>query len=187
MNVIVRTTKNKDFMIDKSYQIFGEYQEVSNGLADENLLYSLKVSNNEAHLNVEDDLIVSKRFWEIANDRIGRYPNNFISFFTLRNITADKWIRGKEWLMFQCLYIPKGHSNDIIAYYPTYLQSKRYKDLSERVKNSCCDSFVSEYLASKKIKVLLAYPNLVQHRELKSRIDLRRSTKRQSHCFIDNL
>ena len=80
-------------------------------------------------------------------------------------------------MMTQCFYLPRYYSKLIRDYYEIWGK----KETEPNGYDICIGDFIRKYIR----KYYIHCPSLVQHRQDKSRIDLRRSTKRQSKTFID--
>jgi hypothetical protein len=133
----------------------------------------LQCAGNGAHVRLEDDISLCSRFVEKCEAAIARYPSSMISFFTLKKLEASKFVNGSTFCMNQCVYMPAGLAPAILRFYEAGWMDDP----------SGYDYMMADYLTSVGKKYLLWYPNLVQHQQVKSAIDPRRSKFRQSKCF----
>ena len=145
-------------------------------------LQSLKYLNNENGLVLQDDIVLCYDFYKKVTKEIAKKPFNFINFFSMRK---DDLTIGSRWmsnfLMNQCVYYPNYHSENIIRWHKEYWVPANYEG---NKPTSATDLFLRSYLKKNKIKCWLVIPNLVNHRQGKSSIDSRRSSKRLSFTYI---
>ena len=167
-------------VLDKSFnQLSGQYQVCFAGNAMETFMKSVEMSQDDDCLNLEDDIILCDNFLERVNKVIARHPDKAITFFTLKNRPMGENIeKGGNFCMAQCVYMPKWLNVALKKYVDIWLMSKRGKE-----NPTGNDYMVADLLASLKKSYILYQPSLVQHMDMKSRIDPRRSTKRQSKTF----
>lgn len=167
-------------VLDKSFnQLSGQYDVCFAGNAMETFMKSVEMSRDDDCLNLEDDIILCDNFLERVNEVIARHPDKMISFFTLKNRPmGDNVESSKTFCMNQCVYMPKWLNRLLIQYYPKWINTSRGKD-----NPTGYDYMMSDLLDIIKEKYILYQPSLVQHIEMKSRINPRRSTKRQSKTF----
>lgn len=148
-----------------------------------NFLKSLDMAGDDAAINLEDDIWITKNFEQKASSVINDKPSTVIQFFSMRKAdltVGSRWDAGASYLMAQCTYFPPKISKGILAY------SKKYDRLSH--KSHPLDSMVGDYLNKTRQKYWIHCPNLVDHRVGKSIIDPRRaSTNRQSFTFVDGV
>lgn len=128
-------------------------------------------------VHLEDDIILCDNFYEKINEIIRNNPNDVIQFFSMRKddlTIGTRWINGSKYLMNQCFYLPKGMGKEVAVF-----RKEHYVDYGI----GGTDCLLRDYLAFNRIKYLNIVPNLVDHMVTKSRIDPRRSSKRQSFTF----
>jgi len=146
-----------------------------------NFVKSLEMAGDDAVVNIEDDILITKNFEAKAMAVIEKKPSAVIQFFSMRK--ADKtigsrWDLGGSYLMAQCTYLPPKISRGLLAY------SKKYDRIDH--KSHPLDSMVADYLRVTKQKYWIHCPSLVDHRVGVSMIDSRRAkTNRQSFTFED--
>lgn len=179
INFIVRTTKvgghdltemkkeiaNLIILEDDNHDAFG------------NFINAMKYSDKPC-VHLEDDVILTTNFHEKILNAIKEYKENVIQFFSMRKDDLTKgtrFVAGSTFSMNQCFYLPKGMGLKIAEYYKT---SKRKFE-----KGAPYDLMMADYFKENKIRYLIWIPNLVDHVECVSRIDKRRSRKRQSLTF----
>lgn len=129
-------------------------------------------------VHLEDDIILCNNFINRILEIINQHPSDVIQFFSMRKddlTVGTRYINGSKFLMGQCFYIPEYLSLSLYAYSYNW----------ERIKEhpTGLDTMISDFLKLNKINYLNIVPNLVDHQCVKSRIDPRRSTKRQSLTF----
>lgn len=124
---------------------------------------------------LEDDVILTSDFKEKVERVIKQYPDTLINFFSLsKKYLEPHWKKGREHCMAQCEYYPKGFSYDIV---------KAYDDWPLKEKEPTATDFLTGYAWGNSRYYLIWCPSLVQHMQVKSVIDPRRSKKRQSVTF----
>lgn len=177
MKIIVR--KMPEMVLDKSFkQIEGMYETCYNGKAMETFMKSIELSVEDDCLNMEDDIILCKDFLNEVNKVIEKHPNKVISFFTLKNVEETKEMSGRTFCMNQCVYMPKWFNKLLKEYYNVWIKSKR------GIENPTgYDYMMADLLSKVKENYILSIPCLVQHIEMKSRINSKRSSKRQTKRF----
>ena len=124
---------------------------------------------------LEDDIILTSDFKNKIERVISMYPDMLINFFSLsKKHTKPHLKKGREYCMNQCEYFPAGFSLKVVEAY-------QHWDLREKEPNAY--DFLVGYAWGRNNQYLVWCPSLVQHREVKSIIDPRRSSKRQSVTF----
>lgn len=177
MKLIVR--KMPDMVLNESFnQISGLYETCFNGNAMETFMKSVEMSKDDNCLNMEDDIILCSNFLQEAKKYIDEHPNKVISFFTLKNVNDTTWMNGRTFCMNQCVYMPKWFNKLLIPYYQKWKNTKRGLE-----NPTGYDYMMADLLSELKENYLLVVPCLVQHMEMKSRINPRRSSKRQTKKF----
>ena len=139
---------------------------------------SLELAGDCACVNMEDDIILCDDFYNKIIEEIEKRPNEVIQFFSMRKddlTVGSRYISGRAFCMGQCFYIPKGMAKEVLEYMDRWT---RYEE-----DPTALDYLFADYLKEKKIKYWNVCPNLVDHKPIKSRINPRRSTKRQSLTF----
>jgi hypothetical protein len=81
--------------------------------------------------------------------------------------------------MNQCFYLPPGYSSKLYEFY------NNWKD--KEVHPTGYDYMLNDFLKERKEKYWISIPSLVDHREMKSLISSRRSSKRQSKTFKNKI
>jgi hypothetical protein len=131
-------------------------------------------------LHMEDDAILTRNFLlkaEKVIERVG--PDKVIQFFSMRGADlaqGSRWDR--NFISNVCWYAPRGFSNGVLC------ELNRWK-ANHPEHPTGVDLAVCDFLKANRMKYWIEVPNLADHRSDKSRIDPRRSTKRQSKTFID--
>ena len=151
------------------------------GGAMQNFVKSLEMAGEDAVVNLEDDIILTKNFTSKLSAVVAGKGDAVIQFFSMRKADREvgsRWDAGRNYLMAQCTYFPPKISKGILAF------SRKYDRFDHQ--SHPLDSMVGAYLAKAKRKYWIHCPSLVDHRIGKSRIDPRRaSTNRQSFTFED--
>lgn len=127
---------------------------------------------------LEDDVILCDGFRDEIEKVIEQYPNMMISFFTLRKIDRPTVMRGADFCMNQCYYLPEKMARKIYEYSFEWLKTERGK-----ANPTGYDYCMADWLKEHKLRYILWSPSLVQHKQQKSRINPRRSSKRQATNF----
>ena len=143
--------------------------------------YSLEMTGEDACVNMEDDIVLCKDFMDKIMKEIEKRPNDVIQFFSMRNddlTIGSRYIPGRTFCMNQCFYLPPGMSKELLAYMDIW---DRYEE-----EPNAYDYLMADYFKEHKIKYWNVCPNLVDHLPVKSRINPRRSTKRQSFTFKED-
>lgn len=124
---------------------------------------------------LEDDVILTSSFKEKAEKVISHYPDTLINFFSLSKVkTLPHWKKGREHCMAQCEYYPKGFGTKVW---------ESYEHWPAKESDPTATDLLTGYAWGNNNPYLIWCPNLVQHRQVKSVIDPRRSSKRQSVTF----
>lgn len=143
--------------------------------AMDTFLRSLDMAGDDACLNLEEDIILTRDFEAKAKAAIAQRPDEVIQFFSMRKADTTTGSRyDKRYLMAQCTYYPAGFAKALRAFYPAWM---------DRIKHPTGnDLMLADFLRK---PYWIHVPSLVQHRVAVSRIDTRRSSKRQSPTFTD--
>jgi len=135
---------------------------------------------DRASVRLQDDIILTKQFYYKVHDVIGQHPNDVIQFFSMRKAdieTGSRWENGSNYLCNLCYYLPKGMSGDIFDYGSTW------KGIVENP--TADDLLMRDFLKENKAKYFLHVPSLVEHAQVVSAINPRRSKFRQSKTFAN--
>lgn len=141
---------------------------------------ALRLAGDDPVVHMEDDVVLTEFFEDKIMAEIASRPNQVCQFFSMRKADLEQGSRvdpGAKFLMGQCFYLPAGVSADLLIY------SNDWPGLDKHPTG--LDSMVADYLKSKKMNYYLHVPSLVDHRPVVSRIDSRRSKKRQSLTFVN--
>ena len=139
---------------------------------------SLEMAGDDPCVHLEDDIILCDDFVRRVEAEIAKRPNDVIQFFSMRKddlTVGSRYIRGSLFCMNQCYYIPPGMGTKLLAYMDVW---DRYD-----TEPNAYDYLMADFFKLHKIKYWNVCPNLVDHKVVKSRINPRRSTKRQSFTF----
>lgn len=141
---------------------------------------SLKMAGDAPCVNMEDDIVLCDNFYEKIQQEIERRPDDIIQFFSMRKddlTIGSRYIPGYKYLMNQCFYLPAGMAAEILEFMPDWIKA------NEGIIGGT-DCVTRDFFKMKKLRYWNVCPNLVDHKQVKSRIDPRRSTKRQSFTFV---
>lgn len=141
---------------------------------------SLKLVGDEATLQLEDDIVLCSNFLARVKLEIAKFPNDVIQFFSLRPkdlIIGSRWEDGGNFLMLQCYYLPAGMAKQIYEYSFQFLETTTYQ-------YSPTDMCIREFLKKNRRMYYIVVPNLVDHIGFKSKINPKRTAKRQSKTFV---
>ena len=126
---------------------------------------------------LEDDIILTSNFKEKIEKVISKYPDMLINFFSLSKIhTESRLQNGRQYCSSLCEYFPLGFSKKVVD---------AYEHWPLRDKEPNAYDYLVGYAWGYRNKYIEWCPNLVQHRECKSVINPRRSSKRQSITFME--
>lgn len=126
---------------------------------------------------LQDDIILTSDFRNKVENVINRYPDMLINFFSLsKTLLKPHLKKGREFCMMQCVYFPEGFSLDIVEAYKTWDGKDKY---------IAAIDYLTGYAWGNNRQYMVWCPSLVQHREVKSAINPRRSSKRQSVTFVE--
>ena len=127
---------------------------------------------------LEDDIILTDGFVEKVESVIEEHPDMLINFFSLsKKFLEPHYKKGSQFCMNQCVYFPKGFGTKVANSYEDWVKWDKGKN------PTACD-FLVGYAWGLNNDYLVWQPSLIQHRECKSMINSRRSTKRQSVTFV---
>lgn len=146
--------------------------------AMQNFLNAITCSDRPC-VHLEDDVILCDDFYAKITSIIADHRDDVIQFFSMRKddlTIGTRYIPGSRFMMNQCFYLPAGMGKEIAEFWKT---SPRQAEAGAPY-----DLLMADYFKARRIKYLNWCPNLVDHIECKSRIDSRRSSKRQSLTFV---
>ncbi len=144
---------------------------------------AFKMAGEDECVHMEEDVILTKNFYDKLSFCISQNPFNIIQFFSMRK--ADQRI-GSRWdnnfIANLCTYYPYQYSYFLSEYYEHWAKTKN------GVENPTgTDTMVADWIKLKKLKYWIHVPNLVDHRIGKSTIDPRRgTTNRRSLTFQED-
>jgi len=141
---------------------------------------SLEMAGDDRCVHLEDDIWLTTDFTKKAIKEINTRPDAVIQFFSMRKKDLEigsRW--DNNFLMNQCVYFPRGHSRLMLEFFDGWWEQNQ-----EDHPNGT-DQMVCDFLKARREKYWIHVPNLVDHRQQKSVIDPRRSSKRMSKTFQD--
>tara|TARA_Y100001963_G_scaffold126665_1_gene179381 strand:- start:170 stop:715 length:546 start_codon:yes stop_codon:yes gene_type:complete len=176
--IICSVPERKDYVREVKKQI-PEVIEVKDEIRDHMDTYKRAMirSNNKATVFLEDDIILTSNFKSKIESVIAERPKEIIQFFSMRKADIEVGSRyDNNFIANLCFYVPdnfiNGYLNYLEQWIPENLDDPTASDLAFRA-----------YLKKIKMKYWIHCPSLVEHREIKSAINPRRSSKRQSKTF----
>ena len=180
LSFIVRTTEKDGFDLAEMKKEIPNLIVLVDKKHDamQNFLNAMTLSDGPC-VHLEDDVILCDDFYRKIRKVIEDHPNDVIQFFSMRkdDITiGTRYIHGSKFMMNQCFYLPAGLGPKIAEF---WRNSPRQKEAGAPY-----DLLMADYFKEHKMRYLNWCPNLVDHLECKSRIDSRRSSKRQSLTFV---
>ena len=178
MRIIIRAVRDRapyiDYLTERLPAAEWCFDQKRNAM--DTFLRALDMAGNDPVVHMEDDTLLTDGFLPALRAAIAERPGRVIQFFSMRK--ADLSI-GSRWdgdfMMGQCFYLPAGYSAALREYWP------RWPGKIEHPTG--LDTMVCDWLKSRREKYWLHVPSLVDHRDCKSLINPRRSTKRQSLTF----
>jgi len=181
MQYVMRTTFKSErlqFINDAKDQIPELEMCSSKGNAMDTFLLSLKMVGDNSCINMEDDIELCEDFKRNIENAISQNEDKVIQFFSMRKDDlkiGSRFIAGRKFLMGQCFYLPKGIAKEMLEY------SKIWGRFEEHPTG--LDILIADYLGDNRLKYFNFVPSLVQHHEVESIINPKRSKKRQSITF----
>lgn len=146
--------------------------------AMDTFIRSLEAAGTGRVVHMEDDILLCKDFEVKINAAILEHPSSVIQFFSMRGADltqGSRWEPGRTFLMNQCFYLPEGYSADLLEFAHGWTRYQEHP--------TGYDILMQDWLKSRKERYWLHVPSLVQHRDCKSEISPRRSSRRQSTTF----
>lgn len=180
LSFIVRTTEKDGFDLTEMKKEIPNLIVLVDRKHDamQNFLNAMNLSGGPC-VHLEDDVILCYGFYDKIRKVIEEHPDDVIQFFSMRKedlTVGTRYIPGSRFMMNQCFYLPAGLGPKIAEY---WRNSPRQKEAGAPY-----DLLMADYFKEKKIRYLNWCPNLVDHMVCRSRIDSRRSSKRQSLTFV---
>jgi hypothetical protein len=138
---------------------------------------ALTQAGKTAVVLMEDDVILTRDFRRKLERVIAEHRREVVQFFSMRQADVDVGSRyDRNFLMGQCVYLPAGYSQALLTW---HWPGEAEQD------GSGSDLLLSDWLKSRNEPYWIHVPSLVDHRQGRSVIDPRRSSKRQSKTFTD--
>lgn len=143
-------------------------------------LSALATAGDGPCVHMEEDIYLTQDFLPVLEERIKERPQEVIQFFSMRKEDLTVGSRyDSNFCMNQCFYLPAGYSKLLLEYYPKWPRREEHP--------TGYDYMLNDFLKGRKEKYWISIPSLVEHREGKSLISSRRSSKRQSKTFNNKL
>lgn len=130
-------------------------------------------------VQMDDDVVLTSNFKAKIESAIAQYPDKIIQFFSMRKKDLEIGTREEplsNFMMQQCYYLPPGVAKKIYEF--------SFEFESYTTEKYCpSDHVISDWGKRNKESYIIHCPNLVDHMQMVSAIDRRRSSKRQSKTF----
>lgn len=178
MRIIIRGIESRKPYIDylKYHLPQAEWCMDQKRDAMDTFLRAMEMAGDDPCVHMEDDALLTTDFYAQMIEVIKHRPNEVINFFSRRKDDLSKGSRYSTSFLYNlCFYAPAGISRGIREY------KERWPRLAEHPTGT--DYMIDDYLRERGIKHWLHVPSLVDHRQTKSMIDPRRSTRRSSLTF----
>lgn len=146
--------------------------------AMDTFLTACRYTGNDPVIRLEDDICLTKNFLQKAEAAIQERPNEVIKFFSRSKDDLEigsRYKAGGSYIMNQCVYLPAGLAPKLADFYPEWKNKDKHP--------TGLDLMMGDYFAKHKMRYWVHIPSLVEHAEVVSQIDHRRSSKRQSKTF----
>jgi GR25 family glycosyltransferase involved in LPS biosynthesis len=146
--------------------------------AMDTFLTACLATGNDPVIRLEDDICLTKNFVQKIEKVIAERPNEVIHFFSRSKddlLIGSRYKSGGSFSMNQCVYYPYGLAPKLAAFYSDWERKKEHP--------TGYDLLMADYFRKEKMKYWVHIPSLVEHAEVVSEIDHRRSSKRQSKTF----
>lgn len=143
-------------------------------------LQALALIGRDGAVLLQDDVLLTSDFRRKAEAVIDQHVTTLVQFFSMRQSDLKLGSRrqpGRRFLALLCVYLPPAYADAIASYYPRW--PKRGGNFRGWV-----DVMVRDWLVEHRLSYWLHSPSLVQHRQVRSVIDPRRSSRRQSPSFV---
>lgn len=178
MLYVIRAVESRRDFVDEILKQVPEaivyYDEFGNAMKSY-LHVCENIIKDEPAVLLEDDIVLTSNFKQKIESVISEYPEILINFFSLsKKHVKPHFKKGREYCMNQCEYFPAGFARKVVD---------AYKDWPLKEKEPTAYDFLVGYAWGYNKPYLVWCPSLVQHRQVKSIIDPRRSSKRQSITF----
>lgn len=182
MRYIVRTVYGRERYVDYLLKRIPDLEVlVDPGLgAMFNFFESLRRANHDAVVHLEDDIILTKNFVQKVEKAVEQHSMNLIQFFSMRKKDLEigsRWEPGGSFMMNQCVYMPPEMGLRIMKHYDEW-EGKEGNPTGY-------DLLMADYMKKKKLRYWIQVPSLVDHRQVRSMINPKRSSKRQSLTFLE--
>ena len=179
MQYIICTVEERKEYVDEVKKVIPNLIEVKDECRSHMDTYrrAMMRSQNKATVFLEDDIILTSNFIEKIESAINERPTDVIQFFSMRKADIEVGSRyDNNFIANLCFYVPKNFTYKYLKFFNEWIpknpQDPTASDLAFRA-----------YLKKIKKRYWIHVPNLVEHREVKSVINPKRSTKRQSKTF----
>lgn len=133
-------------------------------------------------VTMEDDVVLTKDFDAKVRAVVAEYPDDLVQFHSRRTDDVTIGTRreaGSSFMNNQCTYYPPGFVPAFLAWLDAYGGPVWAKDPSGY------DIALATYMREKGMTYIISVPSLADHLVSKSRINPRRSSKRQAKVFLD--
>ena len=142
---------------------------------------AMAMAGEEPVVHMEEDILLTSNFVDKIESVIREHPYEVIQFFSMRKKDIEigsRYENGSTFMMNQCFYLPAGVSGAILEYSKTWGGYDKYP--------TGYDIMMADFFRLNKMKYWIQVPSLVQHKVIKSAINPKRSSKRQSITFRED-
>ena len=146
----------------------------------ETFFRSLEHSKYDPVIRLQDDVCLTRNFMAKAEAVIAERPDDVITFFSMSKFDIEigsRYRPGSRWMANLCYYLPKNVAAEILVFSKTWSKYDQHKHGD--------DQLMREYFQKVRRKHWVNIPSLVEHAQIVSAIDKRRSKFRQSKTFIE--
>ena len=183
MKYIVQAVESRKFYVQQVQMALDDVEVLYDWSGDALAAFisTLEMAVGQAHVHLEDDIILSSNFDADVQKAVDRYPGWVINFFSPTRYEYETQVtEGKKFSCAQAVYLPEGYSTAIIEF-------AHRKGLDTWRDGQLLDFIIRDFLHERREDYILHHPSLVQHRESESLIDPSRPNKRQARNFADDI
>lgn len=180
MRILVKTCAGRERYIDYLVSRIPNLEVIRDRKHDamDTFCMALEATGDDEAIHLEDDIVVPEPFHDLIVPKIRELQAIFgadrvIQFYRSGTRGDTVLMPGSSFLWAQCVYFPPGDARDLLNYH-----RRGWRREAEHPDG--VDLMVADWLKDAKRKYIYLERSFVQHREGKSAIDPRRSTKRQS-------
>lgn len=183
MKIIMRTCQGReryvDYLVNTVPGIIVAHDRIHDAV--DTFALAMEIAGEEEALHIEDDIVVPNDFLQLVESILLEHgKDKIIQMYWSGEKKPTELRLGSSFSAALCFYMPAGYSKELLEY---YRQGWRRKD----TPGQALDWMMADWLQDTKRKYVHLGYSIVQHREGKSAIDSRRSSKRKSKSFMGKL